>query len=80
MPDLAEMNAGDWRNNSALLAGPGWPDEATARVKRHSHSVYSLDMVPAITRNRWGNLAEITADCEHFLTYGRLPGPDGDRW
>jgi len=48
---------------------------ATFTVKKHDAGVYSLNASNIKVRNRWGNLAEITADLAHCLTYGKLPRP-----
>lgn len=49
-------------------------------VKKHRANDYSLNLLPAGNRNRWGNRTEILADIEFAQSTGRLPTPAGSSW
>ena len=56
-------------------------DGSEAQVVQHGRNLFSLTITSRrVNRNRWGNKLEIAADVEHFQEYGRLPGPNGERW
>jgi hypothetical protein len=53
----------------------------TGYIKKKERDLYVLALTnPRIDRSRWGNAQEITADAEHFVTYGVLPPAAGERW
>jgi hypothetical protein len=53
-------------------------DGSHALVVQHRRHVYSLTITSRFTgHNRWGTLAEITTDQQHFITHGVLPVSKG---